>query len=131
MGEFFIIFFYSSPKDGSEGDGFADYFKAVGPKMRAMEHLQVDSTQDEMMSERVMAGSRGTHLHTIGHEQASSYRTGKLKQTSLWCLGRNSTPPPDLTWSSSSNILNLSRLFTLSAAQISLLEKGLTFIPAP
>lgn len=44
---------------------------------------------------------------------------------------RNPAPPPDLSWSSSSNVLNLSRLFSPSVAQIKLLEKGLTFIPAP
>lgn len=119
-------------EDGREGDGSADDFKALRPKNASdgAPPGRFDTGRGEV-SERGMAGSRGTHLHTIGREQASSYRIGKLKQTSLWCLGRNSTPPPDLTWSSSSNILNLSRLFTPSAAQISLLEKGLTFIPAP
>lgn len=38
---------------------------------------------------------------------------------------------PDLGWNSSSNILNLSKLFTPSVAQIQLLEKGLSFIPRP
>lgn len=38
---------------------------------------------------------------------------------------------PDLSWSSSSNILNLSKLFSPNEAQINLLEKGLTFIPRP
>lgn len=38
---------------------------------------------------------------------------------------------PDLSWGSSSNILNLSKLFVPNEAQISLLEKGLTFIPRP
>lgn len=43
------------------------------------------------------------------------------------------TPVPllDLDWSSSSNVLNLSRLFVPSSAQLGLLEKGLTFSPKP
>lgn len=43
------------------------------------------------------------------------------------------TPVPllDSDWSSSSNVLNLSRLFVPSSAQLGLLEKGLTFSPKP
>lgn len=43
----------------------------------------------------------------------------------------NPVPLLDLSWSSSSNVLNLSRLFVPSSAQLSLLEKGLTFSPKP
>lgn len=38
---------------------------------------------------------------------------------------------PDLGWNSQSNVLNLSKLFTPSAAQTRVLERGLTFIPRP
>lgn len=40
-------------------------------------------------------------------------------------------PLLDLDWSSPSNVLNLSRLFVPSSAQLGLLEKGLTFSPKP
>lgn len=42
-----------------------------------------------------------------------------------------SRPSPDMSWSSASNILNLSKMFIPSLIQISLLERGLTFIPPP
>lgn len=41
------------------------------------------------------------------------------------------TAPVDLSWGSSSNILNLSTLFQPTLDQIKLLEMGLTFIPTP
>lgn len=39
--------------------------------------------------------------------------------------------PVDLSWDSKSNVLNLSRLFQPTTAQVRLLERGLSFIPRP
>lgn len=41
------------------------------------------------------------------------------------------TTPVDLSWGSSSNILNLSTLFQPTPDQVQLLDMGLSFIPRP
>ena len=64
---------------------------------------------------------------------ADNMRLGKrtADQTANTAWPPTPTTPVDLSWGSSSNILNLSTLFQPTPDQIKLLEMGLTFIPTP